>query len=150
MCHILHHDDEHVDPICPTDTYSNNSFPVPLSLSIQGKRFGKRGWGMGLWNMLTQANETGEKWGRDTKRRAQRRRESERGQKVVESGGGNTVAAAVVFHWSLERAGALGARSLCGHMITTPRYSGADEASLLPRLWRERDCLTAKFSKHAA
>lgn len=31
----------------------------------------------------------------------------ERDQEVAERGGGNTVAAAVVFHWSLERVGVL-------------------------------------------
>lgn len=56
---------------------------------------------MGLWNMLTQANEKEGKRGRGTKRHTQRIETKKK------SCGGNTVAAAVVFHCSLERVGVL-------------------------------------------
>lgn len=74
VCHILRHDDKHVEPIWPTDTYSNNStffflFSLPpLSLSIQRKGSKGREGGMGLRNMLTQANEREGTRGRRTKR----------------------------------------------------------------------------------
>lgn len=77
---------------------------------------------MGLWNMLTQANET--------KRHTQSRREKPR--KFVESVGGRTVAIAVVFHWRLERVGVhLELGSMCGHMITRPRYEEVNGSLLL-------------------
>lgn len=75
VCHILGRDDEHVEPLCPNDIYSNYSVlfatptPPPLSISIQNrkKRKGRQGGGRGLWNTLTQANEREETRGRKHK-----------------------------------------------------------------------------------
>lgn len=59
MCHILHHEDQHVGPIWPTDTYFNNSIPPLPPLSLSSHRKGLKGidGGLGLWNMLTPANK---------------------------------------------------------------------------------------------
>lgn len=63
-------------------------------------------------------------------------RERERGgdvqrdQKVVESGGGNTVAAAVVFHWRLERVGVLRSLGARKHV-----WSHDLRATLFRSLW---------------
>lgn len=64
---------------------------------------------MGLWNMLTQANERG----KEGERYKATCTKKERDQKVMESGGGNTVAASVVFHWSLESVGELLSLGTC-------------------------------------
>lgn len=80
VCHILRHDNKHVESVWPTDTYSNNStfFPSlpPLSLSIQEKGLEGSKGGWGLWDMLTQANEKEGKRGGNTKRHTQRKRET--------------------------------------------------------------------------
>lgn len=130
VCHILHHDDKHVEAIWSTDIYSNyNTQFSPSPHYFQpGEDCERQGRGMGLWNMLTQTNEREAKRGRAPKRRAQRRRET-RKKKVVWSSGGYTVAVAVVFHWTLEKNSVLPVRGACvvtwslGHVLQ--KFMGA-------------------------
>lgn len=84
--HILRHKDNHVEPIWPSDTYSNNSSPAlnPTSLlsvfpSTQKGPGGEKRSGGGVCGiMLTQGNEKGMRGGRNTKRLTQVRRDTEK------------------------------------------------------------------------
>lgn len=115
----------------------------PLSLSIQEKGLEGSKGGWGLWDMLTQANEKEGKRGENTKRHTQRKRETSK------SWGGSTVAAAVVFHWSLERVPSLQAkRHLWSHDHQATLFRSLWE--LLPGLWKEKDFRPARFSKRTA
>lgn len=105
MCHILHHDDKHVELICPTDTYSIHSvsfFPLyPLSLSIYktGPKGIEGGWVCGIcWHRLIRMREV--RGGIQRVMHKEGEGPKSCGEQFKEY---STVAEAEVFHWCLER-----------------------------------------------
>lgn len=100
VCHILHHDDKHVEAIWSTDIYSNyNTQFSPSPHYFQPEDCERQGRGMGWWNMLTQANERGKGGGGGGYKETCTKKERDQKKSCV----GYTVAVAVVFHWTLEK-----------------------------------------------